>query len=503
MVAAAAMGAIAAERAEPMVYDRRMGIPSFTRKVHQASDTAADRRSAEELVEVAVARLWERIAVAIAGATLAAGCGPTIIPDDDTGAGSAASEASSASATSSAGSTTRGTGGSQGDASVSTSATSDDPDASADDGPKLDLARPDIPPDPRPSDCFEPPIPPPGCDVRLEPGQVLGYRCMPHDETLSCDGITPAEAQLDAEECLGCGGFVDAVACGPVALGDTCCHWIVYSPGQSCPGRPFTVDGQARLPPVVARGDWATAIELDLGGLPAATRRALGHAWAQDGCFEHASIASFSRFVLELLALGAPSTLVADAQQALLEETGHARVFFGLAAAYGEQPVGPAALDIRGALGSSHDPAAIALGLVREGCIGETISALQLGVAAAGASDPQLGARLLVVAEEELRHAELAWAALAWLLGRADVHVRARVAQAFAHATTFVPRAADASDELPSAVLRAHGRLGAAERLALAERALSRVVAPAAARLLEPWTTAAPAGSARVASIML
>jgi hypothetical protein len=267
----------------------------------------------------------------------------------------------------------------------------------------------------------------------------------------------------------------------------------VYTPGQSCPGRPFTIEGQSRLSRVVARSDWADAIALDLAGSSPSTRRALARAWAQDGCFEHASIASFARFVLELLAIGAPPTLVADAQRALLEETGHARAFFGLAAAYGERDVGPDALDVRGALRSSHDPAAIAEGLAREGCIGETISALQLRVAAARASDPLLRARLLAIADEELRHAELAWSTLAWLLARADANVRARVAQTFADAPTCVPRCADASDELPSSVLHAHGRLGAQERLALAERALAQLVAPAAARLLEPWTTTSAA----------
>lgn len=475
-----------------------MAIPSFPVKTQQASHASADRSSSDDLQGVVVSRMWERITLAIAGvagATLAAGCGPLIIPDDGT-TGSAASEGShgdisSASATSNAGSTTRG---STGDASASTSGASDDPDASADDGPRLDVPHDmGVPPDDPPlSDCFEPPPPPPGCDPRLEPWQELGYRCMPQEVMFSCEGITPEEAWSDAERCLGCGGSLEAVACGPVSSGiDTCCHWFVYSPGQSCPGRPFTVDGRSRLPRVVARADWAAAITLDLAGLSSSTRRALAQAWAQDGCCEHASIASFARFVLELLALGAPAPLVADAQRALLEETGHARAFFGLAAAYGERDVGPDALDVCGALGSSHDPAAIAEALAREGCIGETISALQLGVAAARATDPSLRARLLAIAEEELGHAELAWSALAWLLARADGDVRARVAQAFTHATRFVPRSADASDELPAAVLHAHGRLGADERLALAERALAQLVAPAMARLLAPWMTSA------------
>jgi hypothetical protein len=48
---------------------------------------------------------------------------------------------------------------------------------------------------------------------------------------------------------------------------------------------------------------------------------------------EHASVAAFARFTLDLLALGAPADLVQSAQQALGDEIAHAELCFGLAGA--------------------------------------------------------------------------------------------------------------------------------------------------------------------------
>ncbi len=425
----------------------------------------------------ALVSMWERIAMAIvAGSALAGGCGPSVgEPDSETGADSAAS---------SDGGGTTGVGASNG-GPVDSSGN----DASAD-GPIPDV--PTIPPEPGLRECFDFPPNEPACETELGDKQQVGLRCIPTDAQGSCDGVTADEALSDAQNCLACAGLADAVPCGPVASGfDTCCFWVVFTPGQSCPGRPFTVDGESRLPAVAPRDDWAERIEPELCGLDPATREVLARGWAEDGCFEHASVASFCRFVMELLAMGAPASLVADAQRAVAEEIDHARALFGLASAFGGARIGPAQLDIRGALASSHDPVAVAVALTREGCIAETISALQLQVAAARTRDPVVRTRLVAIAEQELQHAQLAWSALAWLMEHGDDALREGVARTFAHAAQFVPRASDASDALPVEVLREHGRLDAAERMALAERALDRLVAPAAAQLLERWTVTA------------
>ncbi|HEU4410347.1 MAG TPA: hypothetical protein VFS43_34150, partial [Polyangiaceae bacterium] len=91
------------------------------------------------------------------------------------------------------------------------------------------------------------------------------------------------------------------------------------SPGGSDPegqvGRPFRVEGVNRLAPLAARGDWSLppAAAEGVDALPAPLRAELGAYWARLGQMEHASVAAFARFALHLLALGAPSELVAGA----------------------------------------------------------------------------------------------------------------------------------------------------------------------------------------------
>ena len=447
-----------------------------------------------------VEKLAGRIRWAVA-AGLALGCGPTVsLPDDGNGGADQGNDNDDDAASA----TSASNDDDDDDATPMTTSTpttgdggtsdndDDDADDDDDDGPYFDLGGGSVPP--KPSECFDDPPLKPTCDATLEQGQLLGYRCMPQQEKLSCDGILAEDVLTEAQQCLGCAGFAEAVACGPAPSGvDTCCHWIVYDPGQVCPGRPFTVEGESRIPGVEHRSDWRESIAVDIASLDEHTRETLAAAWADEGCYEAASVGSFARFVLELLALGAPPSLIADAQRAAAEEVGHARAFFGFAAAHGGRDVGPSELDVSGALAGSSDPILIAERLASEGCIAESISALQLEVAASRAADPAMRDRLLAIANEELQHAELAWRALGWMLQRGDDRMRQCVATVFARATDFVPRATSAADELPPSTLHRAGRLGFDERNALAERALESIVAPAVERLFERWS--APAQS--------
>ena len=61
-------------------------------------------------------------------------------------------------------------------------------------------------------------------------------------------------------------------------------------------------------------------ISPDLRGLDEETRLALGAWWAEIAALEHASVASFARFTLQLLSLGAPPELLADVGQASADE---------------------------------------------------------------------------------------------------------------------------------------------------------------------------------------
>ncbi len=230
---------------------------------------------------------------------------------------------------------------------------------------------------------------------------------------------------------------------------------------------------------------WAALQSLDASSLSASVRSALRRIWAETAQMEHASIASFNRFSLQLLAVGAPPELIEASQRAALDEIEHARMAFALASRYGSEPLGPNALalppDALGAL----DLASVAASTVEEGCVGETLAALEAEAARNRAESPALRAAWSVIAEDEARHAELAWSFVRWALDQGRPEVAEAVQGAFERAFSRV----EASPLLESpldAELEAHGRLSARSRRALALRALEAVLRPAWAELSKP-----------------
>ena len=56
--------------------------------------------------------------------------------------------------------------------------------------------------------------------------------------------------------------------------------------------------------------------------------------FSEQGEGEHASVASFARHTLQLLNIGAPSELLMSSQKAAIDEVRHAKMCYGLAAAF-------------------------------------------------------------------------------------------------------------------------------------------------------------------------
>jgi hypothetical protein len=175
---------------------------------------------------------------------------------------------------------------------------------------------------------------------------------------------------------------------------------------------------------------------------------------------EHASVASFARATLQLLAAGAPPDLVADTQRAAEDEVRHARLAYGLASAYAGRAVGPGALDVRDAA-PALGLRAIVRALVDEACIGETIGAAEAAEEARTCREPWLGEQLRELAADEARHAALAWRTLRWALHELPL------------------------DERRSALADLHAALArwTGKSSGLRARVLADVVAPAAAAL--------------------
>lgn len=303
----------------------------------------------------------------------------------------------------------------------------------------------------------------------------------------------PIEPPWDANGCLPAADVRDdccnvAVAGPTVDATGKCCY--VHCTGACC-GRPFVVDGEARTADVVERADWlatsdsAPASDSALDAFidrdaHASTRERIAAAWARDAAMEHASVGAFARFALELLAHGAPAALLLDAQAAMHDEIEHARACFAIASRYAGRALGPSALDVAGA-DANRALSEVVAAVVIEGCVGETLSAVLADARRVLTRDADVRAALARIAEDEARHAELAWRFVAWALARGGAPVRAAVRDAFDQALACPPEPFDASLRgLSRATLRAHGLLDAASAEAAVARALTEVVAPCA-----------------------
>lgn len=321
------------------------------------------------------------------------------------------------------------------------------------------------------------------CSLDVGEGENLTKVCF-----ASCPADADTGAALAAEvEYDGCDEWCCSSVsltgfCGPTMENGQCCFDVTTYFEEICMGRPFFIEGSARVAEPTLRADWMESAS------PSAepdeeTRRALSETWKNDGLFEHASIASFSRFTLELLAVGAPPALVSDALAAANDEVEHARLCFGLASAYSGKPVGPGALVVSGA-----EPrctlADIAAAAAEEGCIGETLSAMCAREALSGATDPAVRSALARIAEDEEAHAALAWRFVAWALSQGDQATNERVTQVFARTGPAVHQDGD-DPVVCGATFRAHGRLTAKEQADVFRHGYENVVLPCALALLK------------------
>jgi len=347
-----------------------------------------------------------------------------------------------------------------------------------DDGILLDvsLEPPNCPPQPVR-------VPPMSCPAMLSEGESMTFYCLNPNGAGECLEALDVLPVLEAfSVCLpqqDCGTQFVRAECGPLdGFEGSCCYWAVTE-SSICPGRPFLVEGRERLAVVAERSDWQRGSGATLRA-PAALRAALANAWTEHASFEHASVASFSRFTMHLLACGAPAELVRDAARAMAEEIEHAELFFGFASDYAGRPRGPGPLPVDGALDDSGFESVV-LAAVREGCIAETVSAWHVRVAASHAADERLAAALERVAEQEMDHAILAWRFLAWAMERATPALRVQVAQLLSEPHLHAPRGAQTPAAVDEGVLLAHGILSPERHAAETERALLELVVPTAA----------------------
>ncbi len=322
-------------------------------------------------------------------------------------------------------------------------------------------------------------------------GDILGpyARCVP--SSCTDDGDCGDElCQFSQSQGYDCGPEVVNGACttpddvcdSDLPCGESPCAFVdgKWQCSLLACGRPFIVDDHAVTAPPAARDDWRAPIVV--AAAPAALRPALAAHWTRIALAEHASVASFARHLLELLAVGAPAELVQAAQQALADEVEHARVCFALAGAHAGAAVGPGPLTAAAPV--AGDLESVVAAVLREACVGETLSALEAREAAERAEDPALRRLLARIADDEQRHAELGWRFVRWALARMDADARTRAHATLAAAVAAAAAEADALASAPAAAeLRPHGVVDPPLRAAVWREGLTGLVLPASAAL--------------------
>jgi len=244
-------------------------------------------------------------------------------------------------------------------------------------------------------------------------------------------------------------------------------------------GRPFTVDGVATNAEVRKGQGWSTDYQSAFVAHSARIRARAASAWLDTAQAEHASIASFSRFNLQLMQLGAPSDLILRSTLAIADEIRHARDAFGVASALAGVELTAGVMPMVDALSGVEDVRAALLDAIREGCVNETVSAAFVREAARVTTEPELAAMLDGVAEEEARHAELSWAFARWALQK-HPELKNDVADLFASVDLGDAPVADVDRD----ALGALGVLTADAEYEIATQILERVVRPCAVALI-------------------
>lgn len=277
---------------------------------------------------------------------------------------------------------------------------------------------------------------------------------------------------------------------------NACCYsWFEPCPG----GRALRSEetGAPLVSPPVARLDWTEMrvfhVPAAIVDLDAETRATIARHWLREAATEHASVASFNRFSLQLLALGAPRDLVLGAQYAALDEIRHAEACYALAARCEDERRGPGPLPLP-AQGVAVEPAIVAIETLRDGCIGESIAAHCARAASRIATDETTVAALAAIADDEERHAELAWKTVAWLIARFGAPVRDAVVAFgldFIDTSTHELRRACETERSAASATEVYGVFDDGVRSAMEREGLREVVVPC----LKALTLTTPRGS--------
>jgi hypothetical protein len=161
---------------------------------------------------------------------------------------------------------------------------------------------------------------------------------------------------------------------------------------------------------------------------------------------ESASVAAFERLGDELRDAAAPASLLRASARAARDEVRHARAMTRQARRRGAEVEAPRVRARR-----ARSLGAIAVENAAEGCVREAYGALLLRWQSLHAADAELRATFARIADDEERHAALAWGVARWLDERLDARAKARVRAAVDRALRTLPVHAEPEPSLARA----------------------------------------------------
>lgn len=198
---------------------------------------------------------------------------------------------------------------------------------------------------------------------------------------------------------------------------------------------------------------------------------------------EHASVAAFARFTMDLLQLGAPPVLLRDAARAIEDEVRHATLCFSVAHRLSGVAQGPGALDTRYQRPPGDSATQTLTDAILEGCVEETVAAEIAREMTVRALPDFIREASKEIARDEDRHADLSWRFVAWLLEQRP-DLRDVAIDRFRAALANDAKSVSPGQILPKEGPEDLGRLKRSTRAMVRRRALSEIIAPRAAQLL-------------------
>jgi hypothetical protein len=161
---------------------------------------------------------------------------------------------------------------------------------------------------------------------------------------------------------------------------------------------------------------------------------AKGGRFAHAAHLEAASVHAFRVLASELALHDAPHELIAEAKRSARDEIRHAAMMARFAKRFGATFEPPVV--------EPREPRSLfdlALDNATEGCVRETYGAVEAMILAETERDPEIARAMHAIANDETRHAELAWSIAAWANERLHEADRGAIATAMTEAIAELP----------------------------------------------------------------